>query len=80
MLRIHTLGTLCRGVLMVDEYNYSVFDMQREVAPFESFPDNLHVGQRAPSFELEGLNDGSAVALKDLWRDGFLVVEFGSFT
>lgn len=46
--------TLCRGAAMVDEKAYSVFDMEREVAPFETFPDGLKVGQRAPDFESLG--------------------------
>lgn len=64
----------------MDEYNYSVFDFKREASPFKSFADNLHVGQRAPSFELEALDDGSVIRLADFWEDGFLVAEFGSFT
>lgn len=62
------------------EYNYRVFDLEREQAPFQQFANGLHAGQRAPSFELEDLDDGSKVQLDQLWSDRLLVVEFGSFT
>ena len=60
-------------------YNYSVFD----VSPNEFLDFATHapkVTMRAPSFPLEGLVSGKRVEMKDLWRTGVVVMEFGSFT
>jgi hypothetical protein len=64
----------------VSNYNYSVFDMEREEPVFEAFPSNLHVGERAPNFELEDLASGEMVSLRSLASSGVAVLEFGSFT
>jgi hypothetical protein len=64
----------------MNEYNYSVFDMEREEPIFEAFPNNLHVGERAPNFELEDLATGEMVSLRSLATSGVAVLEFGSFT
>jgi hypothetical protein len=64
----------------MSDYNYATFDMKAEAPHFQRFPDNLHVGERAPDFPLEDLESGETVAIKDLWTDGPVVVEFGSFT
>ena len=64
-----------------EEYNYSVFVMEREMPVIEAFADfPLHPGGRAPSFPLEDLESGDAVEMKELWREGLAVIEFGSFT
>ena len=64
-----------------DDYNYSTFDMDREQPVIEAFADNpIRVGSRAPSFPLEDLAGGETVDMKDLWRRGLVIVEFGSFT
>lgn len=68
------------GWLNVADYNYEVFDMEREQPPFARFKTTLPVGTRATSFPLEDLTSGETVALADAWRQGFAVVEFGSFT
>jgi len=61
------------------DYNYSVF-----TGASESFIDfAMHapkVTMRAPSFPLEDLASGKTVEMKDLWKTGITVVEFGSFT
>ena len=64
-----------------EEYNYSVFDMEREQPVIEAFSDNpIRPGTRAPSFALEDLDSGNAVDMKELWRDAPVIIEFGSFT
>jgi hypothetical protein len=35
---------------------------------------------RAPTFTLEDLTSGNPVEMKELWRAGVAVIEFGSFT
>jgi hypothetical protein len=35
---------------------------------------------RAPSFPLEDLDTGNTVEMKELWKTGVTVIEFGSFT
>lgn len=64
----------------MEEYNYPIFDLAREEAPFHSFPDVLRAGQRAPDFTLEDAGTGAPVALSSLWADSPAVLEFGSFT
>jgi deoxycytidine triphosphate deaminase len=64
----------------MDDYNYSYFDMDREEPPFLAFPNRLHVGERAPSFELEDLDTGEMTPMSSLWRNGPAILEFGSFT
>jgi hypothetical protein len=67
--------------LNVDEYNYDVFDMQREQPVIEGFSEvPVRPGTRAPSFPLEDLDSGATVPMKELWRDQLVVIEFGSFT
>ncbi len=62
------------------DYNYAVFDMAKEEAPFAAFPTHLNAGARAPDAQLEDLNSGGEIALSALWRSGLAVIEFGSFT
>ena len=64
----------------MSEYNYVHFDMQAERPKFAGFSGNLHVGERAPDFPLEDFETGETVRIKDLWTDGLVVAEFGSFT
>ena len=64
----------------MSEYNYVHFDMVAERPHFGGFSANLHVGERAPDFPLEDLESGETVNIKDLWAEGPVVVEFGSFT
>ena len=64
----------------MSEYNYAEFDMPAEMPNFQNFPSALHVGERAPDFALEDLETGETVNLNDLWSDGPVVAEFGSFT
>jgi len=61
-------------------YNYDTFDMAREDPVFAAFRTRLHVTERAPSFELEDLATGQPVALKKLWAQETVILEFGSFT
>jgi len=64
----------------MSDYNYAHFDMMAERPNFERFAGMLHVGERAPDFPLEDLDSGGTVSLRDLWAEGPVVVEFGSFT
>ena len=64
----------------MSDYNYATFNMKAEAPRFQGFPASLHVGERAPDFPLEDLASGETVTIKDLWTDGPVVVEFGSFT
>ena len=63
------------------DYNYVHFDMEGEMPVFDAFPDQRpHVGEQAPSFPLEDLETGEAVEMKELWREGLTIMEWGSFT
>ena len=67
--------------MAASEYNYSVFNLKAEMGKFAEFQDlPLHPGREAPDFPLEDLDTSQAVRLKDLWSDGLVVIEFGSFT
>lgn len=60
-------------------YNYSWFGESPE--DFLDFArDAPQVTMRAPSFPLEDLETGTVVEMKELWRSGIVVIEFGSFT
>ena len=62
-----------------EDYNYSVWNPGSE--SFEDFATKApQVTSRAPSFPVEDLATGEAVQLKDIWRKGVTIVEFGSFT
>lgn len=69
---------------MTSTYNYRRFDEHVERADdsdeFGGFPDHLHVGQPAPSFEVTPLDGGDRFDIADLWRRRDVVMEFGSFT
>jgi hypothetical protein len=64
----------------MSDYNYSAFDMTAERPHQANFVANLHVGERAPDFPLEDLDSGETVHLGDIWADGPVIAEFGSFT
>jgi hypothetical protein len=64
----------------MSDYNYSVFDMVAERPNQVEFPGILNVGSRAPDLPLEDLETGETVHLKDLWSEGLVIAEFGSFT
>ena len=64
----------------MSDYNYTEFVMKREQPKFLAFPDNLHVGERAPSFPLQDLAGGETVEMKSLWAKTPVIIEFGSFT
>ena len=64
----------------MDDYNYSVFDMAREMPVFEAFRNSRHVGERPPSFPVEDLATGEQIELSSLWKKDVAIIEFGSFT
>ncbi len=61
------------------DYNYDVFTGGEE--DFLDFAMHApKVTMRAPSFALEELATGETIEMKDLWKKGVTVIEFGSFT
>jgi hypothetical protein len=62
-----------------ESYNYSIF--QGSLTEFQDFATHApKVTMRAPSFALEDLATGEVVSMKELWKTGVALVEFGSFT
>ena len=62
------------------QYNYTTFDMDRELRVFNAFRERMFVGEKIVSFDLENLVSGETVSMKTLWSSGPAVIEFGSFT
>ncbi len=62
------------------EYNYGTFPLNMTAEGFADFPEFLHVGQKAPDGELVDVATGQTVRLSDHWRNGPVMVEFGSIT
>ena len=63
----------------VEDYNYSTWNPGSE--SFEDFASEApQITSRAPSFPVENLATGETVQLKEIWRKGVTIVEFGSFT
>ena len=63
-----------------EDYNYAVFPRDMDDPVFAAFAEGLKVGRRAPDSTLLDLDSGQPVGLRDLTRDGLLVLEFGSYT
>lgn len=60
-------------------YNYTWFGQSPE--DFLDFAVHApKATMRAPSFPLEDLATGRTVEMKELWKKGVCVIEFGSFT
>lgn len=65
--------------LSTETYNYGEFEPHNE--EFLDFAmKSPKVTMRAPSFPLEDLETGATVEMKELWKTGIAVLEFGSFT
>ena len=63
----------------VEDYNYCTWNPGSE--SFEDFASEApQITNCAPSFPVEDLATGETVQLKDIWRKGVTIVEFGSFT
>ena len=62
----------------IEQYNYSVF--KGGESDFLGFRSQLQVGSSAPDFVATVLETGELAQLKDYWKDGNLVIEFGSLT
>jgi len=61
------------------DYNYDVFTGSQE--DFLDFAMRApKVTMRAPSFPVEELASGETVEMKEFWKTGVTVIEFGSFT
>ena len=59
-------------------YNYEAF-MGGE-SNFMAFRSKLPTGSPAPDFIAVALDSGEKVQLRDYWKDGDVVIEFGSLT
>ena len=59
-------------------YNYEAF-MGGE-SDFMVFRSKLPIGSPAPDFTAVALDSGEKVQLRDYWKDGDVVIEFGSLT
>lgn len=65
----------------MDDYNYAHFPPTGEKADkFETFFDAPNVGTIAPDVALEDLETGETLHLKDLWKSGAVLMEFGSYS
>ena len=63
------------------EYNYTSFPLDMDMASFIGFRDSAPgPGEAAPDGELTNAETGERVKLSDLWKQGHLVIEFGSIT
>ena len=60
----------------VELYNYAGF--QGGESDFMAFRSSLPVGSAAPGFTAISLESNVPVQLSDYWKDGDVVVEFGS--
>ncbi|MBX2801558.1 MAG: hypothetical protein KTR31_28030 [Myxococcales bacterium] len=64
----------------MSDYNYRHFPQDLERDTFAAFRDVVKAGGRAPDGSLTELATTERVQLSDLWKQGPLVVEFGSFS
>lgn len=60
----------------VARYNYTEF-VGSDFLPFRT---HLPVGSSAPDFQAILLETGQTIRLRDYWKKGNLLVEFGSLT
>ncbi len=65
---------------MTDAYNYRHFPLDLDAAHFDAFADHLHPGDRGPDGPLYDVATGETVSLSDYWKNGPVVVEFGSYS
>ena len=59
-------------------YNYEAFNGGE--SDFMAFRSKLPVGAPAPDFTAVALDSGEKVQLRDYWKEGDVVIEFGSLT
>jgi len=64
-------------VVAVEAYNYAAFEGTDD---FLAFRTALPVGSLAPDIAAVLADDGRPVRLSESWRDGDVLVEFGSLT
>ncbi len=68
-------------VSSVPGYNYTSFPLDLDMGSFKAFRDDApQAGESAPDGELTNAMTGERVKLSDLWKQGHLVIEFGSIT
>jgi hypothetical protein len=60
----------------IERYNYSDF-VGSDFLPFRT---HLPVGSSAPDFEAKLLENGEQVKLSEYWKNGDVLIEFGSLT
>lgn len=65
---------------VIEEYNYAAFGKSSRPSDFLGFRTKLPVGSVAPDLTLTSLESGEKVQLRDYWRKGDVVIEFGSLT
>lgn len=63
--------------IAADRYNYATFEGTDD---FLAFRTALPVGSAAPDVSALLADDGRPVRLSDYWRDGDVLIEFGSLT
>ena len=59
-------------------YNYEAFNGGE--SDFMAFRSKLPVGSPTPDFTAVALDSGEKVQLRDYWKEGDVVIEFGSLT
>jgi len=63
-----------------EAYNYECFPQDLDAQAFKDFATAAPVGTPAPGGELVDLGSGETVTLASLWKQGPLLLEFGSIT
>lgn len=64
----------------MDDYNYAHFPLDGDMQDFVRFPEVARVGTKAPDGVLVDARDHREIRLRELYRKGVTVLEFGSFT
>ena len=64
----------------MNEYNYENFPLDMQKADFSAFPKFASAGDKAPDGDLIDAKTGETVRLSDHWREGPVMIEFGSLT
>ncbi|HAL47593.1 MAG: hypothetical protein FI707_06020 [SAR202 cluster bacterium] len=65
---------------MTSAYNYEIFPLDMTDDEFTAFPDVLKTGAKAPDGVLIDVATGESVRLSDYWKNGPVLIEFGSIT
>jgi hypothetical protein len=68
------------SIMTPEQYNYTTFPPEDDVATFTRFPEYLKIGAHAPDPPLFDLDSGETINLSSFTRRGLTVIEFGSLT